>query len=208
MQATTAGEWGPFQSSPQGHLHYFRKMSLQRNAVQRCRRANREAYSADARKLPLIFLFVLYENLYCLKLLFSAADSSSPSAKPPGRARREPRPPRDSEPPPPYVAEPEDKIRNVLNGIRNKAETYKNEIRAFDERSDNNKFYHIDENLKKLVDALDDMRQQVAGNDVLLRDRNEVYEYIFHLLGELDKKLEENKRTFQENKQKTIFVTI
>ncbi|XP_066139855.1 uncharacterized protein [Euwallacea fornicatus] len=135
-------------------------------------------------------------------------DSSSPSAKPPGRARREPRPPRDSEPPPPYVAEPEDKIRNVLNGIRNKAETYKNEIRAFDERSDNNKFYHIDENLKKLVDALDDMRQQVAGNDVLLRDRNEVYEYIFHLLGELDKKLEENKRTFQENKQKTIFVTI
>ncbi|XP_066247717.1 uncharacterized protein [Euwallacea similis] len=132
-------------------------------------------------------------------------DSSSHSTRLPGRARREPLPPRDSEPPPPYVAVSEDKIRNVLIGIKDKAETFKSEIQAFDERSDNNKFYYIDENLKKLIDALDDMFQQVAGNDVLLGERKEVYNYIFHLFEELDKKLEENKRMFQQKKKKTAF---
>lgn len=86
----------------------------------------------------------------------------------------------------------EDKVKLKIASIRQKAEPFEDLIKNFTESSESNQYYYIEENLKRLVDQLDEMYDDIKDNQILRMQRKEVYKVLFKLFDDLDAKVEEN----------------
>lgn len=88
----------------------------------------------------------------------------------------------------------ENKVKLRIASIRQQAEPFEDLIKEFTEPSDDtNEYHYIEESLKRFVDQLDEMYDDINGNKVLRMQRKEVYRLCFKLFDDLDAKLEENK---------------
>lgn len=93
----------------------------------------------------------------------------------------------------------EDKVKLKIASIREKAEPFEDLIKEFTESSESNQYYYIEENLKRLVDQLDEMYDDINGNQILRMQRKEVYKILFKLFDDLDAKVEENMILFPKS---------
>lgn len=88
-------------------------------------------------------------------------------------------------------------VAKKIEEIKCKAEPFGEEIEAFFELKDSNKYFYIEESLQRLVAKLDDMSDEI-GNDEWLRQRRKfVYKFIFSLFDALDEKVKINARNVQ-----------
>lgn len=90
------------------------------------------------------------------------------------------------------VIEQENKRRRVrikLDEVHNTAKQFVEEIDNFKETQDSSKYYYIDESLRRLVDMLDDMYEDIGEDEYLRAERKKVYNCIFPLFEKLDEKV-------------------
>lgn len=87
----------------------------------------------------------------------------------------------------------ENKVKLRIASIREQAEPFEDLITKFTDPSESNKYYYIEESLKRFVDQLDEMYDDVKDNQVLRMQRKEVYKLLFKLFDDLDAKVEENR---------------
>lgn len=90
------------------------------------------------------------------------------------------------------VSEQENKRRRVktkLDEVHNTAKQFVEEIDNFKETQNSSKYYYIDESLRRLVDTLDDMYEDIGEDEYLRVERKKVYNCIFPLFDQLDEKV-------------------
>lgn len=90
------------------------------------------------------------------------------------------------------VSEQENKRREVktkIDELHNTAKQFIEEIDSFEEAQDSSKYYYIEESLRRLVDTLDDMYEDIGADEYLRAERKKVYKCIFPLFEKLDEKV-------------------
>lgn len=81
------------------------------------------------------------------------------------------------------------RVRIKLDEVHNTAKQFVEEIDNFKETQDSSKYYYIDESLRRLVDMLDDMYEDIGEDEYLRAERKKVYNCIFPLFEKLDEKV-------------------
>lgn len=85
-------------------------------------------------------------------------------------------------------------VAKKIEEIKCKAEPFREEIEAFFELKDSNKYFYIEESLQRLVAKLDDMSDEIGHDEWLRQRRKFVYKFIFSLFDALDEKVKINAR--------------
>lgn len=88
----------------------------------------------------------------------------------------------------------EEKVIKELIEIRKQARPFEGEIEKFEELEGSDKHYYIEESLRRLIDKLDEMFDDIGPNQFLRDERKKVYKVIFPLFQKLDNKVEENRK--------------
>lgn len=88
-------------------------------------------------------------------------------------------------------------VAKKIEDIKCKAEPFREEIEAFFELEDSNKYFYIEESLQRLVAKLDDMYDEIGDDEWLRQRRKFVYKFIFSLFDALDEKVKINARNVQ-----------
>lgn len=88
-------------------------------------------------------------------------------------------------------------VAKKIEEIKCKAEPFREEIEAFFELEDSNKYFYIEESLQRLVAKLDDMYDEIGDDEWLRQRRKFVYKFIFSLFDALDEKVKINARNVQ-----------
>ncbi|XP_066139827.1 uncharacterized protein [Euwallacea fornicatus] len=91
------------------------------------------------------------------------------------------------------------RIIQNLEQIRQKAKPFEKEIEDFTELEDSNKHYYIEESLRRLIDKLDDLYDDIGDDHMLRLKRKEVYRYIFPMFDDLDNKVKFNRSRIENN---------
>ncbi|XP_066246153.1 uncharacterized protein [Euwallacea similis] len=91
------------------------------------------------------------------------------------------------------------RIIQDLEQIREKAKLFEKEIEDFTELENSNKHYYIEESLRRLIDKLDDLYDDIGDDNMLRSKRKEVYRYIFPIFDELDNKVQFNRGEMEKN---------
>lgn len=81
------------------------------------------------------------------------------------------------------------KVKTKLDELHNTAKQFIEEVDNFEGTRDSSKYYYIEESLRRLVDTLDNMFEDIGNDEYLRVERKKVFNCVFPLFDKLDEKV-------------------